>query len=95
MDPDHRTPPEGGSQAGKEGGNPGLGAAGGYAGLGLQLTLSILLFLYAGQWLDRRLGTAPVFLIIGVFVGAGAGFYAIYRKLMGDLKREEQERKSR
>jgi ATP synthase protein I len=95
MDPDHRTPPEGGSQAGKEGGKSGLGAAGAYAGLGLQLTLSILLFLYAGQWLDRRLETAPVFLIIGVFVGAGAGFYAIYRKLMGDLKREEQERKSR
>jgi ATP synthase protein I len=95
MDPDNRTPPEGGSGAGRGDEKGGFGAAGEYAGLGLQLTLSILLFLYAGQWLDRRLETAPVFLIIGVFVGAGAGFYAIYRKLMGDLKREEQERKSR
>jgi ATP synthase protein I len=53
-----------------------------FAGIGLQFAASILLFVYAGQWLDRRLGTGPWFLIIGVFVGAGGAFYSMYRKLM-------------
>ncbi|MGQ0538927.1 MAG: AtpZ/AtpI family protein [Gemmatimonadaceae bacterium] len=63
-----------------------------YAGIGFQLAISIVLFLYAGQWLDRRLGSEPLFLIVGVFLGATAGFYSIYRKLMGDLRKEEKSR---
>ncbi|MFN0097275.1 MAG: AtpZ/AtpI family protein [Gemmatimonadaceae bacterium] len=66
-----------------------LGAAGKYAGLGLQFVVSLLLFLYAGQWLDRRMGTAPLFLYVGVFTGAGAAFYSMYRMLMADQRREE------
>ena len=49
----------------KEGSASSLGAAGRYAGLGLQFALSILLFLYVGQWLDGRLGTKPLFLYLG------------------------------
>ena len=60
-----------------------------FAGLGLQFALSIIVFLYAGQWLDRKLGTAPWLLIIGVFTGAGAAFYSMYRKLMAAQAREE------
>ncbi len=70
-----------------------LGAAGKYAGLGIQFAASILLFLYAGQWLDRRLGTAPLFLYVGVFTGAGAAFYLMYRQLMADQRREEQAKR--
>ncbi|CAN5121183.1 hypothetical protein BH23GEM4_BH23GEM4_05110 [soil metagenome] len=53
-----------------------------YAGVGLQFAIAILLFLFAGQWLDERFGTTPWLLIAGVFVGAAAGFYTIYRKLV-------------
>jgi len=53
-----------------------------FAGIGIQFAASILLFLYAGQWLDRKLGTSPWLLIAGVFLGAGASFYSMYRKLM-------------
>jgi F0F1-type ATP synthase assembly protein I len=60
-----------------------------YAGLGVQFVLSILLFLYLGRWVDRKLGTEPWFLIVGVFTGATAGFYAMYRKLTADQKRED------
>ena len=52
-----------------------------FAGIGLQFAASILLFAYAGQWLDRRLGTGPWLLIVGVFLGAGGAFYSMYRKL--------------
>ena len=64
-----------------------------YLGLGLQFALAILLFVYLGQWLDRRFGTEPWLLLIGVFVGAGGGFYSIYRKLMADLRRDEERRR--
>ena len=66
-----------------------------FAGVGLQFALSILVFLYAGKWLDRKLGTTPWLLLVGVFVGAGGGFYSMYRKLMAAQAREEAARKAR
>lgn len=84
---DAATPPRAPSGEG-----PGAGA---YAGLGLQFAVSILVFLWLGQWLDRKLGTGPVLLIVCVFVGAGAAFYSIYRKLMAIQEREEQAKRER
>jgi F0F1-type ATP synthase assembly protein I len=52
-----------------------------FAGAGLELAGLILLGLYAGQWIDKRLGTAPWLLILGVFTGAAAGFFNMYRIL--------------
>ncbi|MFL5617613.1 MAG: AtpZ/AtpI family protein [Gemmatimonadaceae bacterium] len=66
-----------------------------FAGVGLQFALSILVCVFLGQWLDRRLGTAPWFLIVGVFLGAGASFYSMYRKLMKAQAREDAARKAR
>jgi len=66
-----------------------------FAGVGLQFAVSILVFLYAGQWLDRKLGTAPWLLMGGVFLGAGASFYSMYRKLMAAQARDEAARKAR
>ncbi len=63
-------------------GSNSLLAAGDYIGVGLQFAGSIVLFLFVGQWLDSRLGTEPWLLLIGVFVGAAAGFYALYRQLV-------------
>jgi ATP synthase protein I len=88
------------------GGGPASGPPGGkgadegpsvseFAGVGLQFAVSILVFLYLGQWLDRKLGTAPWLLMGGVFLGAGASFYSMYRKLMAAQAREEAARKAR
>ena len=44
--------------------------------------------LYAGNWVDQKLGTSPLFLILGVFVGAGASFYSMYQRLMPDGREE-------
>jgi ATP synthase protein I len=90
------TSPGGGQTAGPTGGK---GAGGGpsaseFAGVGLQFALSIILFLYLGQWLDRKLGTGPWLLIVGVFLGAGLGFYSMYRKLMAAQAREDAARKA-
>lgn len=52
------------------------------AGLGMQFFASILVFVYVGNWLDRRFHTSPLFLLGGLFVGGGGTFYASYRRLM-------------
>lgn len=64
-----------------------------YAGMGLQFALAIVLFLFAGHWLDKKLGTGALFMVLGVFVGAGGAFYSIYRKLMAAQKRQEMEKR--
>jgi ATP synthase protein I len=73
------------------GGGPSVGE---FAGVGLQFAVSILLFVFLGQWLDRRLGTAPWLLLAGVFLGSGASFYSMYRKLMAAQAREDEARKA-
>jgi F0F1-type ATP synthase assembly protein I len=72
-----------------------LGAAGKYVGLGFQMMLSILLFLWIGQWVDRWAGTKGLFMLLGVFVGAGASFYSMYKSLMADQAREEAAERAR
>ncbi len=86
-----------------EAGGPGRdtrrGAAapsvGEYAGVGLQLALTIVAFMFAGMWLDRALGSSPWLLILFVFGGASAGFYSIYRKLMAAQRRADETRRGR
>jgi F0F1-type ATP synthase assembly protein I len=51
------------------------------AGAGLQFAVSILVFVYAGQWLDRKFGTDPLWLLVGLFVGAGGSFASFVRRL--------------
>ena len=64
----------------RKGPDPGelLRASGQYMGLGLTWALSVLLFLGLGAWLDSKLGTRPFLMVLGAFVGAGAGFYSLY-----------------
>jgi ATP synthase protein I len=64
-----------------------------YAGVGIQFAGAILLFLFVGRWLDDRLGTEPWLLLIGVFVGAGTGFYSLYRQLV--IVPRERERRAK
>lgn len=63
-----------------------------FAGVGMQFALAILVFLFAGQWLDKRLGTNGLFTIACVFVGAGAAFYNMYRKISAAQKEDDAER---
>jgi ATP synthase protein I len=64
--------------------------AGRFLGVGVQFAASIVFFLFLGQWLDRRLGTDPWLLLLGVFVGAGAGFYSLYRQLVTVPRQRER-----
>jgi ATP synthase protein I len=70
-------------------------AAARFAGAGLQFAVTILLCVWLGTWLDRKFGTAPVFLYGGVFLGAAAAFYSMYRQLMANLERDEAATRAR
>ncbi len=65
-------------------------AAGQFTGYGLQWALSTLLFLLGGWWLDGKVGTVPLFTILGAFVGAGAGFYSLYRHIVLDASERDE-----
>lgn len=81
-------PKEPGKQKRSVASSPASGAE--YAGIGLQLAASVLIFLFIGQWLDERFGTEPWLLLAGVFIGAGAGFYSIYWQLVIKPRRAKE-----
>jgi len=64
-----------------------------FAGVGLQFAMTIVAFMFAGIWLDKTLRTSPWLLIVCVFVGAAAGFFSIYRKLMSAQRRTDSTNK--
>ncbi len=64
-------------------------SAGAFAGVGLQLGMTLALFAFVGHWLDRKLGTSPWLLVLLIFVGAAAGFYSIYRRVIGTARRPD------
>lgn len=52
-----------------------------FSALGLQFAATILAFAAVGWWLDRKLGTQPWLLIVGVFLGFGLGLYSMILKV--------------
>ena len=64
-----------------------------FAGVGLQFAVAIVLFVLLGQWVDRKLGTAPVFLMTGVFVGGGAAFYSLYKRITAAQRADDERRR--
>ena len=66
---------------------------GSFAGAGLQFAVAIVAFLFLGQWADRQFGTSPILLLTGVFIGGGAAFYSMYRRLTAAQKADDERRK--
>ena len=53
---------------------------------------SILLGVLAGLWLDNKLNTSPVLVLVGLFLGLLVAFYGVYRMLlplMGNKQNKE------
>lgn len=70
-----------------------LGRAGAYLALfseiGITLLLTTLAGVLAGYWVDQRLGTLPIFVLVGLLLGMGAGALAVYRLITRFLARFE------
>jgi F0F1-type ATP synthase assembly protein I len=56
-------------------------------GLGTTLAVTVLAGLGGGYWLDGRLGTRPVFLLVGGVLGLGAALCHFFRVVAGLDKR--------
>lgn len=52
-----------------------------FAGMGLQLAASMGLLAFGGYWLDRWLGTLPLFLVVGAFAGLLGGTVSIVKRV--------------
>jgi F0F1-type ATP synthase assembly protein I len=55
-------------------------------GIGWFIGLSILTGILGGLWLDNKLNTQPLFIIIGLFFGFIIAVFGIYRMLLPLLK---------
>jgi ATP synthase protein I len=52
-----------------------------YAGLGVQLAASVLLFVWIGQWADRKFGTGGLLTVVAAFLGFGGTMFWLIRSL--------------
>jgi hypothetical protein len=52
-----------------------------YAGLGVQLAVTLVVLVLAGQWADRKLGTGGIITIAAAFLGFGGTMYSLIRTL--------------
>lgn len=57
-------------------------------GLGTTLAVTVLAGLGGGYWLDGRLATRPVFLLLGGALGVGAALYQFFTAVAGQDKRQ-------
>lgn len=60
---------------------------------GITIAGSIVLFLWAGDLLDKRIGTSPLFAFLGLAFGAGASFYRMYLHLVIVPRQNAEARK--
>lgn len=68
--------------------NKELDTIGVASGLGCSIVASLVVFIVGGIFLDRFLGTTPVFLLAGVAIGLIAAGYQLYElTLLGTKKR--------
>jgi len=51
-------------------------------GHGITIAVSIAMFLWVGDRLDRWLGTSPFLALFGMLLGAAAGFYRLYAHMV-------------
>lgn len=52
-----------------------------YAHVGLTYAGAVALYGLGGLWLDKKMGTEPLFTLLGVALGAVGGFLWVYREV--------------
>jgi ATP synthase protein I len=61
-----------------------------FSEIGVSLLVTTLIGVFVGYWVDKQLGTLPIFLIVGFLAGAGAGTLMIARLISRFLKTFDQ-----
>jgi ATP synthase protein I len=55
-------------------------------GIGTTIAASLIVGLLAGRWIDGKLGTWPLFFLLGAGLALAASFYQLYALLMRPKK---------
>jgi len=55
------------------------------AGVGWYIGFCIILGVVAGGWLDSKLNTKPVLVIVGLILGVIIAFYGTYRMILPNI----------
>jgi len=62
-----------------------------FSEIGLVLLFTVLAGTLAGYWLDQRLGTIPVFVLVGFAIGGTSGAIGSWRLMSKYLKQMDDE----
>ena len=66
-------------------------AAFGLLGVGFYVAACIILGVVGGHWLDGKLNSEPLGLIVGLLLGIGVAFYGVYAMLRPFLKDKQDK----
>ncbi len=66
-------------------------AVGPYMTLGIQFVATILVCVFAGRWIDGRYDMAPIFTLVGGFLGIAAGFYHFLKTVLRENRKPEDK----
>jgi F0F1-type ATP synthase assembly protein I len=64
-----------------------------YLTIGMQLAAAVLLFFFVGYFIDKRYGTEPTFMIIGLALGTVGGFIKFFKSI-SELQKKDEPPKS-
>jgi len=62
--------------------------------VGLQLAITVLVFVFGGYKLDTYYHKSPLFVALGAFIGMGIGFYSLLKELNSISRREKEKKES-
>ena len=63
-------------------------------GVGFFIGGSIVLGLFAGLWIDNKLDTEPVFMLVGLTIGIIIAGFGVYQMLIPILKNNQDKENS-
>ena len=56
-------------------------------GVGWYVGVCIVLGVFGGLWLDDKLNTSPILVIVGLILGIIVAFYGVYRMILPNISK--------
>ena len=63
-------------------------------GVGWYIGICIVLGVWGGLWLDSKLNTRPILVIVGLILGIVVAFYGAYRMILPNINKKRDKGKS-
>jgi ATP synthase protein I len=63
-----------------------------FIGVGFYIAGAVILGILGGHWLDGKLDSAPIFLIIGLIIGLAAAVLGVYNMLKPFIENNKKDK---